>query len=98
MGNAFPGIPPPLDARLGTPTNPIWSIHFDWLTYALFNWLTQKVFIQKCWNKKPKKATTCKTLRAVDPAKHDTKWLRIERAMLNFRPRGRRALPAHRAD
>ena len=42
-----------------------------------------------------KNTNPCGILHEIDPAKHDIERLIIELAMLNFRPRVERALPAH---
>ena len=43
-----------------------------------------------------KNTIPCRISREIDPAKRGIKRLNIELAMLNFRPRIERALPAHR--
>jgi hypothetical protein len=48
-------------------------------------------------NKYEKMTTPFRTGNAVDPAKRGLEQMRIELAMLNFCPRTKQALPAHRA-
>ena len=94
MGNSFPWHHPLRNTHPGGSSN-----HIFYLAYIITILLaySKNVTIKICEIKYLKNATLCKTSNRVDPAKRGSTRMRIELAVLDFRPDEKRALPAHRA-
>ena len=87
------------DAAIPPSWIPTGAIHHLYPLNILAFWpYSGWVATKKCKIKYEKNTVICWLPIVTDPAKRGPERTRIELTMLDFRPWGKRALPAHRAD